>query len=790
MKKIKYILPAIFMAIGTTAFVSCDDMLDMGNDDVLYTDDNTLKSANDTVNTFVGILYQLQKIGVRTNLYGELRGDLTTVYQNADVDLKAIANFDVASSNAYNNPRDYYSVINNCNFYLANADTDLSESRQRYGLTENYYVLRAEYVAVRAIRAWVYLQLGQIYHENIPIIETPITTVSELNELMQNAPRKDLAWICDHFIADLEQYKDWFDYPYHGNPKRGGYSGSTPSRMSVLPIHLVLGDLYLWASALRGNAGDQDARKAAKCYYDYIIWTPNKSASMPLNNDYKRVNITGWYRDCWYMTGNKYVEISDLITGNNRYYGIISEGTWYSTTSFGRDDSEVISAIAMDSVAAQSHFNTLRYLYSYNEEDGSTPASFGPSQPCIDYSDNQVYGDYYKAANASTADFIIREPLSIPDASRQIHFIGDMRLGANLIYSSNSSEGSKQQITKSHNTRDVIIYRTGDVYLRMAEALNHAGFPKFAKYILTTGLDNIVIDSLVLSQCQTAGDSAFIKQFRFPRSLFKTQLSEKDTKINTPVNIYYPLRETLNKGKSIESPGFNDNDYVNQIGIHQRGSGNAMENPKYYPADADVIPTNLPAGSYHNGVLCPTTPTYSFVNVSFNTNDKPETIKNAIQAANSAFIAFAVSNKGPEMDLPNLDDYPNEQQQKIAILEYYNKLRAYDYTLRWDLIEWNRRNVNLIVDRQKEVVDSLLDIESALETCFEGFRAGFLMRADYRCGGTGRKMGGGKTYAPGQYFAEHVGKRDASLQGKLMDRNNWYIGWKDEKTGATIGIQH
>lgn len=770
------------MAIGTTAFVSCDDMLDMGNDDVLYTDDNTLKSANDTVNTFVGILYQLQKIGVRTNLYGELRGDLTTVYQNADVDLKAIANFDVASSNAYNNPRDYYSVINNCNFYLANADTDLSESRQRYGLSENYYVLRAEYVAVRAIRAWVYLQLGQIYHENIPIIETPITKVSESNELMQNAPRRDLAWICDHFIADLEQYKDWFDYPYHGNPKRGGYSGSTPSRMSILPIHLVLGDLYLWASALRGNAGDQDARKAAKCYYDYIIWTPSKSASMPLNNDYKRVNVTNWLRDYWVMTGNKFSEA-------NAWYSY--EVQWFRTNagSFGGSNNDVIAAIAMDSVAAESHFNTLRYLYNYNSEDGATPASFGPSQPCIDYSDGQIYGDYYKAANASTADFIIKEPLSMPDQLRQLHLAGDMRLGSNLSNSFSQDGTSMQVITKSANTRDVIIYRTADVYLRLAEAMNHAGFPKFAKYILTTGLDNIVIDSLVLSQCQTAGDSAFIKQFRFPRSLFKTQLSEKDTKINTPVNIYYPLRETYSKGTSAESPGFNDNDYVNQIGIHQRGSGNAMENPKYYPADADVIPTGLPASSYYNGILCPPTPAVSFANVSINVNDKAESILKSIVAANSAFIAFAVTEKGEEMKEPDLTDL-NEQQQKELVMAYYNKLRAYDYNLRWDLIEWNRRNVHLIVDRQKEVVDSLLDIESALETCFEGFRAGFLMRADYRCGGTGRKMGGGKTYAPGQYFAEHVGKRDASLQGKLMDRNNWYIGWKDEKTGATIGIQH
>ena len=115
MRHIKYILPAMMLAMSATAFVSCDDMLDMGNENVLYVDDNTLSSANDTVNTFVGILSQLQKIGVRTNLFGELRGDLVNVSNTADANLKEIADFNVSNDNPYNNPRDYYAVINNCN---------------------------------------------------------------------------------------------------------------------------------------------------------------------------------------------------------------------------------------------------------------------------------------------------------------------------------------------------------------------------------------------------------------------------------------------------------------------------------------------------------------------------------------------------------------------------------------------------------------------------------------------------------------------------------------------------
>ena len=68
MKRIKYILPMALLAMIGSAITSCDDMLDMGNDDVLYADENHLVHGSDTVNSFVGILSQLQKIAVRTNL--------------------------------------------------------------------------------------------------------------------------------------------------------------------------------------------------------------------------------------------------------------------------------------------------------------------------------------------------------------------------------------------------------------------------------------------------------------------------------------------------------------------------------------------------------------------------------------------------------------------------------------------------------------------------------------------------------------------------------------------------
>ena len=513
----KHILPALALAFaGGLALTSCDDMLDMGNDDMLYADENHLSQANDTVNSFVGILAQLQKIAVRTNLYGELRGDLSVVNANADADLKAIANFQVSSDNVYNDPRDYYAVINNCNYYLANADTTISETTLSGSGRTDFYPFRAEYVAVRTIRAWVYLQLGQVYGTNIPLVTKPILSLEDADEQLANAPKKDLGGLCDYFIDDLKPYVAWFDYPAHGK-----YNDEMPARMAVLPIQLVLGDLYLWSASIHNDP--MLAREAAKSYYDYIDWVPSYGG-VESNNAYKVKNTIG-NTTCSWMLGN------GTFTGNTSRTGI---PTWFDTSAFGNNrgnSSEVIAAIGMDSASSEGYFNQLRYLYCY-DNDHDTEASISPSQVCYDLSDNQSYMAIYTPANSERTDtqFVTRDML--PVTMQERHYQGDLRLPSALNLVTRADHDNQSQIIFKHyvgtgmaKVQDIIVYRTGDVYLRLAEALNYAGFPKFALCILTTGLDERVMDYLVLPQCTTAADSAFVSYFEFPRAYYQTRVS-------------------------------------------------------------------------------------------------------------------------------------------------------------------------------------------------------------------------------------------------------------------------
>ena len=71
---------------------------------------------------------------------------------------------------------------------------------------------------------------------------------------------------------------------------------------------------------------------------------------------------------------------------------------------------------------------------------------------------------------------------------------------------------------------------------------------------------------------------------------------------------------------------------------------------------------------------------------------------------------------------------------------------------------------------QIAVLDSLIDVEQALETCFEGYRFGDLVRASYRAERRG-KTG---------YFANKVSQRDATLTGLLSNRNKWFLNWKNQ----------
>ena len=164
-----------FLLCGTFLFSSCEDILKVDSNRVEYEfDDWTL---NDSVYSVLGILKAVQEVGDRQVLINELRGDLVTVNEaKAVVDVQELSRsvFNL-ETNKYLDVKDYYAIINNCNIYLARVDTTLEKN--------NIKLMLPEYVAVKSVRAWTYLQLA-INYNNVPYFTEPILTHSAAEDVM------------------------------------------------------------------------------------------------------------------------------------------------------------------------------------------------------------------------------------------------------------------------------------------------------------------------------------------------------------------------------------------------------------------------------------------------------------------------------------------------------------------------------------------------------------------------------------------------------------------------------
>ena len=90
----------IFAICACCGLLSCSDFFDQESEHLVFTENNHLSNATDTIYSVTGILNKLQAIGDRTILLGELRGDLVDITTYANKDIREIAEFSISDSNA------------------------------------------------------------------------------------------------------------------------------------------------------------------------------------------------------------------------------------------------------------------------------------------------------------------------------------------------------------------------------------------------------------------------------------------------------------------------------------------------------------------------------------------------------------------------------------------------------------------------------------------------------------------------------------------------------------------
>ena len=172
------------------AFPACTDMMETDSTTVGFEEDNRLDSPNDSLYSVLGILSQVQRLGDRYVLLGELRGDLMEATADAHVDIQEISNFSVSSGNEYASFYDYYNVINNCNYAIAKMDTNIVFYEDK--------VMIPEYAQIKVIRAWTYWQLG-LATGQVSWIEEPVLS---LESALKINPQKNTV-----MLGDAEQLK-------------------------------------------------------------------------------------------------------------------------------------------------------------------------------------------------------------------------------------------------------------------------------------------------------------------------------------------------------------------------------------------------------------------------------------------------------------------------------------------------------------------------------------------------------------------------------------------------------
>lgn len=422
----------IFAILSLCAIMSCDDTFESDSSSIAIDNGEMLDSPNDSLYSVMGILSQVQKLGERYVLLGELRGDLMQATPNADTDLQQIARFEADEENAFATRRDYYSVINNCNYALERMDTSIVVFQDK--------VMLPEYAAIKAIRAWTYWQMALAF-DKVKWVDKPIL---KLEESLEEYPVIGSEALAEKLIEDLIPFAAVRRLDY------GTIDGYQSVQMFI-PVQLLLGDLYLYLNRYE---------EAAAIYYDYI---------------YKyRITLTGGYASNYNMSTRQDV----YMNHNNSYVGEMLSGFVYNSDakeyhpklirlSYNDIPSVVPASSFVDYMSHVMHFyaeSGALTISAYFEGDlrGQALTSGGIVRPAaygditLGQADNNTYVTKYTTAAATVSGAYDPQNGALKDA---------------LMF-----------------TRVIPIYRTPHVYLRYAEAVNRMGKPSLAFAVLKYGL--------------------------------------------------------------------------------------------------------------------------------------------------------------------------------------------------------------------------------------------------------------------------------------------------------------
>ena len=455
--KSKSIIGAALAAIVTLgATTSCADMFDIDSTRVIVTDKHTLSTSADSAYSTLGVMQCMREIADRYIILGEVRGDLMEINEYTKTSIRNLAEFNFDEENEYLNVRDYYAVINNCNYILAKMDTTISHNNER--------VMIDEYAAVLGVRAWTYLQLA-INHGKVPYYVDPITTVAGSEE---NYPVLGVKELAAELIPQLLPYVE-YDLPVFVN-------SSIITDRIFPPLKLVVADLYLWSG---------DYLNASKTYWEYL--TTHEDFSYSYGDGANTETFRG------YMGLNG----SQLIFFQRGSITSTAINNWEDYKTYGGTSKgyETLAYIPMEASSSQGAVSEIGNLFASIDNTHS----LNPSTYLKELSSKQAYitattdkdgredGGY--TINPQAGDRRYAHYLAHPNIYTSEEEIEYYDKFANITYINGSMEAY---------TPLIVLYRRSIVYLRAAEAFN-----SLAKEMYVPG------DSIAMSDAAQLANMSF-----------------------------------------------------------------------------------------------------------------------------------------------------------------------------------------------------------------------------------------------------------------------------------------
>ena len=549
----------LLLVLGT-ATVSCEDM---------FTADNTLVTTElapqDTLYQMMGIIKRMQKLADRTVLLGEVRADLVDVDPlHASADIQELAANNVSAANVYNQPSDYYAVINSCNIYLANVDS----MRNSQG-TRKYF--EKEILAAKCFRAWCYLELLKIYGD-VPYIRTPVLNSDNAEEIVASGKKEGMVTIVTDMINDLVNFRAAENDELRQSYGNRTFNGIRYSEM-VIPVRAMLAELYLWRGSYTGN--QTDYINAIRMYHDYFTFpseeinTGRANANWP-SRDSERPSTSDYNSN--FLDASQCAGVLPMET--SQYYGTVSKlrGVFCSLDSNNYYPAVVASQRAKDISKAQDYCQFL-------VEGGGLPEIYFREH------DPNLYSDYKTMEGDLRLYSVSDGPDNVKDNSSNSH--------------ENSSYNNMYYLNRKYGTTTngnsylpfVPYFRNNILYLHFAEALNRAGFPETAFAILKYGLSYYTLTNRDIVSKDEFDRLSLITSIGF--TVQEPKFTDDDLKKQTTgtaaiwssdvfaTYFIVPL-DQMNPQRIIEG-----GNYI-QVGIHSFGSGDSEYNDRYFLDDEET----------------------------------------------------------------------------------------------------------------------------------------------------------------------------------------------------------